>query len=377
MPADKDIISAHERAIAQLAKARYGPESVGNPATMRQALESLTVLSTLAQARTAVNEIAATAQRLISIYSPDLEPDLYEQPAFLEVIKRFVLNRSFAKVRVLLGEPTQVMRDSNRFVAMRRRLSSCIDIRYIAAQAPQRAAAYLIADDRGIVYRMRADTWDGVADMNNPPVAKLYLQEFDSLWNAAYESQVGSLKVTFDLYQRSRGQLLENEPLRARSPARGSAPNVLSIAEIDALQSVGLSTERWAEGGRVDPLAQSIADYMALLDTSLTTSQAATLLKVDPSRIRQRLREGSLYGIEYDGEKRLPRFQFERRKVVPGLAEILPELPPQMSPLDVAEWFLAPNPDLQIDEDGPISPREWLLTGRAVAAIVALARGFE
>jgi len=108
--------------------------------------------ASLAEVRAAVNEIAATAQRLISIYTPDLEPDLYDQSAFLEVIKHFVLTRSFAKVRVLLAEPTRVMRDSNRFVAMGRRLSSCIDIRYVAAQAPQRASAYLIADDRAIVY---------------------------------------------------------------------------------------------------------------------------------------------------------------------------------------------------------------------------------
>ena len=115
---------------------------------------------------------------------------------------------------------------------------------------------------------------------------------------------------------------------------------------------------------------------MALLDTIFSTSQAARFLKVDPSRIRQRLRERSLYGIEYDGERRLPRFQFERRKVVPGLLEVLAELPAQMSPLDVAEWFLSPNPDLEIG-DRDISPRQWLLSGRAVAAVVALARGFE
>ncbi len=83
-----------------------------------------------------------------------------------------MLTRSFAKVRVLLAEPTRVMRDSNRFVAMGRRLSSCIDIRYVASRKPpQRASAYLIADDRAIVYRMRADTWDGIADFNNPAVA--------------------------------------------------------------------------------------------------------------------------------------------------------------------------------------------------------------
>ncbi len=175
-------------ALAQLANARYASESVSSNATgsaNRQGQETLSVLTSLAEVRAAVNEIAATAQRLISIYTPDLEPDLYDQTAFLEVIKHFVLTRSFSKVRVLLAEPTRVMRDSNRFVAMGRRLSSCIDIRYVTAQAPQRASAFLIADDRAIVYRMRADTWDGIADANNPPAARLYLQEFDNIWNAS------------------------------------------------------------------------------------------------------------------------------------------------------------------------------------------------
>jgi hypothetical protein len=172
-------------ALAKLAHARYSPESVTDQAGGPRAVETLAVLTTVAEVRVAVNQVAASAQRLISIYTPDLEPELYDQSAFLDVIKHFVLARSFAKVRVLLAEPTRVMRDSNRFVAMGRRLSSCVDIRYAAPDARQRASAYLIADDRAIVYRMRADTWDGIADVNNPPVAKLYLQEFDAVWDAS------------------------------------------------------------------------------------------------------------------------------------------------------------------------------------------------
>lgn len=194
----------------------------------------------------------------------------------------------------------------------------------------------------------------------------------------AASADAAALHVPTELYLRARRHLLENEPLRARSSAGTSAPHALSTMEIDALRSVGLSTEPWRRGGRTDPLAQSIADYMALLDTSLTTSQAAKYLRVDSSRIRQRLRERSLYGVEYDGEKRLPAFQFERRKVLPGLADVLAELPAQLNPLDVAEWFLAPHPDLEL-EDPPtaVSPRQWLLSGRPVERVVALARGLE
>jgi hypothetical protein len=111
---------------------------------------------------------------------------------------------------------------------------------------------------------------------------------------------------------------------------------------------------------------------------SLTTHEAAKQLKVDPSRIRQRLRENSLFGIDYDGEKRLPRFQFERNQVVPGLREVIAALPADLNPLDVAEWFLSPNPDLEVDaQDAPLSPREWLLKGHSAQAVVDLAKGFE
>jgi len=177
-----------ESVFALLAGARQLSEPANTAvslATPPHTDEPLTVVTSLAEARVAVDTAAASAQRMISIYTPDLEPELYDQSAFLEIIKRFVLSRSFSKVRVLLAEPARLMRDSNRFVAMGRRLSSYIDIRYASEPAPQRASAYLIADDRAIVYRLRADTWDGIADFNNPAVARLYLNEFDGVWNAS------------------------------------------------------------------------------------------------------------------------------------------------------------------------------------------------
>ena len=143
------------------------------------------VIATLEDMRAAVDAVAASAQRLMTIYTPDLEPDLYDQNGFLEIVKRFVLARRFAKVRVLLSDSGRLLRDNNRFIAMGRRLTSCIDIRPAVGVAQQRACAYLIADDRAIVYRVHPDRWDGVADLNNPPIARQYLDEFDEIWHAS------------------------------------------------------------------------------------------------------------------------------------------------------------------------------------------------
>jgi hypothetical protein len=158
--------------------------------------DELRILTTMEEVRDATEAVVARGQRLISIFSPDLEPLIYDQPAFLATIKRFVLGQSFAKARVLVREPGRMMSHNNRFVAMARRLTSYLEIRVLAAELRGQTASYCIADDHAIVYRLRADRWDGITALNNPPVARQYLQEFDLAWQASTDSQhqrVGNL----------------------------------------------------------------------------------------------------------------------------------------------------------------------------------------
>ncbi len=143
------------------------------------------VIGTLAEVRSATETLAAGAQRLISIMTPDLEPEIYDQGAFLEIVKRFVLGRSFAKVRVLLRDQARLANGANRFVAMAYRLTSYLEIRVRAPEYRELTSAYCIADDRAMVYRLRADRYEGIAGFNNPPMARQYLQEFDSVWLAS------------------------------------------------------------------------------------------------------------------------------------------------------------------------------------------------
>ena len=177
------------------------------------------------------------------------------------------------------------------------------------------------------------------------------------------------------MFESSASALLKNRPLRAASSAAVQPGSALSKGELAALEAVRLSARPWPPERPDDPLAQSIVDYMALIETSLTAAESARLLGVDVSRIRQRLRQRSLFGVDYEGEWRLPRFQFERRKALPGLGEVLAALPTELNALEAAEWFLSPNPDLQLDEQAlPLSPRDWLLRGLPQARVAGLAR---
>ena len=60
------------------------------------------VLSDKDEVKAAVIEATANATRALAILTPDLEPEIYDQNDFLNVLKRFILARSFARVRVLI-----------------------------------------------------------------------------------------------------------------------------------------------------------------------------------------------------------------------------------------------------------------------------------
>lgn len=144
------------------------------------------LLSTMEEVRKAAKEIAAVAKRTISIYTHDLEPGIYDDPDFLEAVKKLVLSRPFARVRVLIADPMRAIKNGNRFVQLGRRLNSYIEFRHVHDDyLEDRTEAYCIADQHGILFRQRADRWDGLADVHAPHVAKFYLTTFDEIWHAS------------------------------------------------------------------------------------------------------------------------------------------------------------------------------------------------
>ena len=69
------------------------------------------------------------------------------------------------------------------------------------------------------------------------------------------------------------------------------------------------------------------------------------MLEVGESRVRQRLGEGTLYGVKAGRENRLPAFQFEGGKEVPGIAEVLARVDRSLHPVAVLNWFMeSPTP---------------------------------
>lgn len=147
--------------------------------------------------------------------------------------------------------------------------------------------------------------------------------------------------------------------------------NQFSAAEVAALERGGFDLRPPGRAGQA-VLARTAAEYVAMLEDALSVAQAANRLRVDQSRIRQLLSNGSLYGVKVRGEWRLPTFQFTPQGTVPGIQESLRALPGDLHPIAVLEWFRNPDPDLEI-EDEPVSPLDWLRSGGDPARVSAIA----
>ncbi len=154
------------------------------------------VISTRDEMRQAAIEVAREATRKVSIFTRDLEPGIYDNPDFLEVIKRLVLSHAYTRIRVLIADPSRAIKNGNNFVHLGRRLNTYIEFRHVREDLRTHSESFCIADETALVYRLQASRWEGIADTYEPAVANLYGKMFDEIWLASeVETEIRQLGI--------------------------------------------------------------------------------------------------------------------------------------------------------------------------------------
>jgi len=143
------------------------------------------VISTKDEMRQAVIDVVSEASRRISIFTHDLEPGIYDDPDFLEIIKHLVLSQTYSRIRVLIADPSRAIKNGNNFVHLGRRLNTYIEFRHVREDLRTHAECFCIADETALVYRLQHAKCEGIADTYEPAVAKLYGEMFDEIWQAS------------------------------------------------------------------------------------------------------------------------------------------------------------------------------------------------
>ncbi len=154
----------------------------------------------------------------------------------------------------------------------------------------------------------------------------------------------------------------------------GEAAGELTLEEQQVLKEGGV---RLDSSSASDPLADTVVQYAAIIDTSLSTKTAGQRLGIPESRVRQMIARRSLYSILHNNRRFLPSFQFELDgSLTPNITRVNAALSPDLHPVEVFAWYTEPDPDLFLgdDVDACISPLAWLRSGGAVQKVATLAR---
>ncbi len=117
-------------------------------------------------------------------------------------------------------------------------------------------------------------------------------------------------------------------------------------------------------GKRVLATARTVG---ATLADSLSVKETAARLRVDRSRISRRITGRTLWSFTIDGTIRVPSWQFVDDAPLPGLAEIVPSIPPRHAPAAVAALMRTPQEEL-----AGLSPVEHLASGADPAPVAAM-----
>jgi hypothetical protein len=140
------------------------------------------VLTTTPQVRAAVVEIAERAERALALFSHGLEPDVYDQLAFVDAVTNLVLAHAHARVRILLVDPTHLVQDDHRLVELGRRLVSFVEFRRVHRDHRAREDGFLIADDHSLLHLAQATHPYGAISLNDRHMATKFLRQFDEIW---------------------------------------------------------------------------------------------------------------------------------------------------------------------------------------------------
>ncbi len=139
----------------------------------------------------AINAVLEDSVRLIRIYSPDFEPEIYGQADVVEGMKQFALQNSNAHIQIVLSDLSRVVKDGHPMMPVIERLPSRFTIRvlnrhYDRSNLP--AYSYLLGDKRRVCFRANVDHDSGFAHLDDVATVSRLSEEYAELHRSSQAS---------------------------------------------------------------------------------------------------------------------------------------------------------------------------------------------
>jgi predicted GNAT family N-acyltransferase len=122
------------------------------------------------------------ARRDLALFTYDLDPPVYDQPAVVEAFKALALRSRFSRIRILLQENTLVLQRGHRLIELAQRLPSVVEIRRPNEDYIDYPESFMLVDDCGYLHRKATEGHIGIACYHNRHRVNRLQALFDEAW---------------------------------------------------------------------------------------------------------------------------------------------------------------------------------------------------
>lgn len=126
--------------------------------------------------------LVSQARRQVDLFTPDLEPALYDQATFVDALAKIVVTNNRARIRILAKNFERTVKEGHRLIETARRLSSYVEIRRVHEDYRDNNESFLLADDYGLLHRRHAARFEGVFSYKAPLEVRRLRASFDEIW---------------------------------------------------------------------------------------------------------------------------------------------------------------------------------------------------
>ena len=118
--------------------------------------------TSLDEAKELLSQLIGSALRTIQIYTPDLEPTLYNNQAFVDGILAMSRGNRHAQIQILALDTTSAAHHGHAILRLAHQLTSTIEIKIPSEEYQEENLAYILVDKKGFIFRADSNTSEGI-----------------------------------------------------------------------------------------------------------------------------------------------------------------------------------------------------------------------
>lgn len=126
--------------------------------------------------------LANSANRYLRIYSPLLDHQVFDIPAFADAISSLSRRSRHSDIKILINDSTAIIKRGHRLLELSRRLSSYIKIQKISSHPEVTSDTFMVRDLDGVIYSPAEPERLGFYEPASRASSQKFIDKFDLLW---------------------------------------------------------------------------------------------------------------------------------------------------------------------------------------------------